>query len=317
MADISAWSPVDESNTAAPPNGWPENMQCSGINNSARAMMGAIRRNYDTVTAQFAALPGLYLPISGGAITGNLSVAGTITGNAINSNGNMSAAGTVTGAAVNSNGNIGAAGALTVSGNITSAGTITGNTINSSGNIAAGSTLLVGGANFAASSGDVVNIYDRGGIVNITLYAGAATNYYDNNAHYMRSRGAGTTYFIANAGGTHNQNGSWGTISDDRLKTNVARYNAGLEQIRRLAPVSFNYKAGPFQSNNTIYGLLASEVKPVIPEMVGEIDLEKDGKVQTLSPGHLVFVLLNACKQLAAQNDALNARVVVLEREKK
>jgi hypothetical protein len=316
MADISAWSPVDESNTASPPNGWPENMQCSGINNSARAMMGAIRRNYDSVTAQFAALPGLYLPITGGTVTGNLSVVGTITGNAVNSNGNIGAAGTITGTAINSNGNIGAAGALTVSGNIAAGGTISGGALSVSGNIAAGGTVIVGGANFVASSGDIVNIYDRGG-VNITLYAGAATNYYDNGSHIMRSRGAGTAYFIANAGGTYNQTGSWSTISDDRLKTNVARYTAGLEQIRRLAPVSFNYKAGPFQSNNTIYGLLASEVMPVLPEMVGEIDLEKDGKVQTLSPTHLVYVLLNACKQLAAQNDALNARVVVLEREKK
>jgi Chaperone of endosialidase len=56
MADISEWDPADEANTDAPPNGWPEFMQPSAVNNCARAMMGAIRRWYDTVTAQIASI---------------------------------------------------------------------------------------------------------------------------------------------------------------------------------------------------------------------------------------------------------------------
>lgn len=71
MADISAWSPVDESNTAAPPNGWPEYMQNSMVNNCARAMMGAIRRFYDQLIAGTLDLP--YLKLSGGGIAGSLS----------------------------------------------------------------------------------------------------------------------------------------------------------------------------------------------------------------------------------------------------
>ena len=295
MADISAWSPVDESNTAAPPNGWPENMQVSGVNNSARAMMGAIRRNYDTVTAQFAALPGQFLPFTGGTISGNLSVVGTITGNAINSNGN-----------------IGAAGALTVSSNITAGGQVSGNVV--AGNLVNGTSInavqyKLSGIDFAVldPSATFTAIYGPG-FQSITMYV-SGVNYYDNNQHYLRSSGGGTTYFIANAGGTYNQNGTWGTISDDRLKTNVAEYSVGLEALRKLQPRSFRYKAGPFRSDKTIYGLMASEVKPVVPEMVGEIDLEKNGKVQTLSPGHLVYVLLNACKELANRIETLERKV--------
>jgi Chaperone of endosialidase len=56
MADISEWDPADEANTDAPPNGWPEFMQPSAVNNCARAMMGAVRRWYDTVTSQIAGL---------------------------------------------------------------------------------------------------------------------------------------------------------------------------------------------------------------------------------------------------------------------
>ena len=46
------------------------------VNNCARAMMGAIRRWYDTVTAQLAILTSSlanYLPLSGGTLTGTLS----------------------------------------------------------------------------------------------------------------------------------------------------------------------------------------------------------------------------------------------------
>lgn len=74
MGDISTWSPVDESNTMAAPNGWPEGQATNTVNNCARAMMGAVRRFYDAVTAQLAT----FLPLSGGTITGGLNVTGTV-----------------------------------------------------------------------------------------------------------------------------------------------------------------------------------------------------------------------------------------------
>lgn len=46
MSDLGAstWSESDAANTAAVPNGWPEGMQPSGVNNSARAEMGGVKR---------------------------------------------------------------------------------------------------------------------------------------------------------------------------------------------------------------------------------------------------------------------------------
>src|SRR4249920_535258 len=76
MGDISTWNPVDNSNTAAPPDGWPEGQAPSGVNNSARAMMGAVRRWYDTVTAQIASLAtadNLRVLKAGDTMTGTLS----------------------------------------------------------------------------------------------------------------------------------------------------------------------------------------------------------------------------------------------------
>jgi hypothetical protein len=55
MTDINSWAAVDDSNNSTPPAGWPEGQMPSTVNNTARAMMGALKRWRDqaqpTVTA--------------------------------------------------------------------------------------------------------------------------------------------------------------------------------------------------------------------------------------------------------------------------
>jgi hypothetical protein len=53
MSDLgsSNYSETDASNTAAVPNGWPEGMAPSGVNNSARANMGAEKRFWNRINA--------------------------------------------------------------------------------------------------------------------------------------------------------------------------------------------------------------------------------------------------------------------------
>lgn len=46
MSDVQSWSTTASSNNSASPNGWPENMAPSGINNSARENMAAIAKWY-------------------------------------------------------------------------------------------------------------------------------------------------------------------------------------------------------------------------------------------------------------------------------
>ena len=46
MSDIQNWSTTAASNNSASPDGWPESMAPSGINNSARENMAALRRLY-------------------------------------------------------------------------------------------------------------------------------------------------------------------------------------------------------------------------------------------------------------------------------
>jgi hypothetical protein len=47
MSDIKDWSNSAGGNTAASPNGWPENMAPSGVNDSARENMAALRRQHE------------------------------------------------------------------------------------------------------------------------------------------------------------------------------------------------------------------------------------------------------------------------------
>jgi hypothetical protein len=72
MTEVSSWSATDASNSLTPPDGWPEGMQPSGVNDVGRMMMGAIRRWYNTVTAGIANC----LPLSGGTLTGPFAIEG-------------------------------------------------------------------------------------------------------------------------------------------------------------------------------------------------------------------------------------------------
>ena len=46
MSEINTWDKTAANNNSAPPNGWPENMQYSQVNNSARENMAAVARLY-------------------------------------------------------------------------------------------------------------------------------------------------------------------------------------------------------------------------------------------------------------------------------
>jgi hypothetical protein len=75
MSEVSTWDPVDGNNNSAPPNGFPENMAPSGLNDGCRAIMGAVRRWYNTVTAALAALPTTYLSLTGGTLRDGIDIA--------------------------------------------------------------------------------------------------------------------------------------------------------------------------------------------------------------------------------------------------
>lgn len=275
------------------------------------------------------------LTLSGAISATSLTVSGTVTASTLVSNGdlsvagNASVAGTVQAQQLTSNGNINAAGSVSAI-NLNAASTVNANTVAATGtvsgnNVAAvntvsGAVMTSGqynlrGAPFAVMDPGATTtvIYDPGA-PNITMYP-TGTNYYQNDTHTFTSRNHGggeTTYAVFNAGGSFNQTGGWGVISDDTVKQNVAPYTAGLAQVKQLNPVSFEYTPPTLvrAAGETNYGLMASEVLPVVPEMVRETELEIDGvpsPVQTLLPTHLVYLLVNAVKELSARVEQLEA----------
>ena len=222
MADISAWSPVDESNNQPPPDGFPEGMAPSGLNNGMRAVMGAVRRWYDAVNANF----GNFLPITGGTISGSLTVEDNeqvdgsliVGGNEqvngwlqvasyISSSTNITATGTVSGNAVvgnavNSNGNITAAGDigandLGLTGSLVASGNITGNNVHANDTLS-GVTLAVSGAATAASLSVSGNLNGYSLTVASNLSSG-----------FLRSNAAHQAGTLMTHGGTNHVNFRW------------------------------------------------------------------------------------------------------------
>ncbi|HOU02859.1 MAG TPA: tail fiber domain-containing protein [Bacteroidales bacterium] len=107
--------------------------------------------------------------------------------------------------------------------------------------------------------------------------------------------------------------GTWAAFSDIRLKDIHGDYKRGLGDIIRLEPVRFNYKNGnplDLPSKPEYVGFVAQDVQKVFPEAITETSqgfLEFDM--------HLVNVaVVNAVKELKAENDVLKARIEKLEK---
>jgi hypothetical protein len=134
--------------------------------------------------------------------------------------------------------------------------------------------------------------------------------------------------------------GSWQDSSDARIKSIVEDYTAGLAEVLQLQPRRYTFLGNdtptdpeadrstvpPFKgsphfeaaTNGTEYiGLVAQEAEIAMPEMVRAVDGWIDGDevddLRELDTTPLVYALVNACKELAAMNEALEARVAALE----
>lgn len=135
---------------------------------------------------------------------------------------------------------------------------------------------------------------------------------YGGTANYLRNKtfiGAtytdpGTNLLVVNGTAAKPGGGSWSTWSDIRLKDLNGTYSRGLDDIIRLQPVKFSYKAGNtmnLPSDKEYVGFIAQDVQKIFPEAVTETPsgyLEFDM--------HSVNVaVINAIKELKAENDRL------------
>jgi hypothetical protein len=115
--------------------------------------------------------------------------------------------------------------------------------------------------------------------------------------------------------------GSWAAFSDARLKEDIHPYTRGLAELRGLRPVRYKYKKEYWAASDRHFtGLIAQEVQDVVPEMVHPYQFQAIGDklldVLAVDPSDLTYMLINAVKELDAENQQLKARLAAVEAEK-
>ncbi|MGD8500511.1 MAG: tail fiber domain-containing protein, partial [Phycisphaerales bacterium] len=106
---------------------------------------------------------------------------------------------------------------------------------------------------------------------------------------------------------------SWATFSDARLKDIRGDYEAGLSEVCQLAPVRYSYKPDNDQdlpADGESVGVVAQQVQEVLPEAV---EGNADGCLM-VNNDPIIWAMVNAVKELKAENDTLKQRLEALER---
>jgi len=135
--------------------------------------------------------------------------------------------------------------------------------------------------------------------------------------------GEGTSWIGAHdSGGTSGnvyraQNEStWDTTSDQRIKKNIVNNNTGLSLLNQVQVRNFEYRTESeitdfdkpenvvVRSPGTKLGVIAQEVKEIIPGIVEE---GQDGCL-VVKPDNITWYLVNAIKELSAKVTALEAK---------
>lgn len=143
---------------------------------------------------------------------------------------------------------------------------------------------------------------------------------------------------------------TWTVASDSRLKTNIQPYTKGLTEILQINPVNYQYNGkggighkkvcigGPSKRgtpnkcieqdvldtamlSTTYVGVIAQDIQPIVPEAVsshkGKINDtdQADTDILDVNTHPLIFMLINAVKDLKAQIDSLSQQIADLKQQ--
>jgi hypothetical protein len=106
--------------------------------------------------------------------------------------------------------------------------------------------------------------------------------------------------------------GSWDTFSDGRLKDVDGGFHSGLDQVLKLRPVRYRYKADNalgISDHEEHIGVVAQEVQRVLPEAVSE----NNKGYLLVNNDPIIWAMLNAIKEQQQEIKALRKRAVKLE----
>lgn len=294
-----------------------------------------------SVSVQNPSLVANDLTTGSATITGTASVGGTLSTNAINSTG-VTVTGALSSDSATVSGAI-SAGSATVSGTASADSLVVTNGLtaasaNVSGTVTTGGASVTGtitAATVSTNALTVNNIINSGGGANMTgiLSLCAAPDYSKGtvgiggnvstnsmltvtntqstgaalyiNAPYLQN---GIGWGLNVVSSCINQNGMWSKFTDIALKKNIKPYKDGLEQILKLNPTTFQYKedSGMMLDEEHV-GIHGHELQEVAPYMVGKGKISPDHNEEYLytNNGAMVYMLINAVKELKAELDAL------------
>jgi|GEM_PF-1166374 len=129
--------------------------------------------------------------------------------------------------------------------------------------------------------------------------------------------GIGTTAPTAKLsvnGTANNTTGSWGVFSDARIKTVNSDFTDGLNVINKIHTVKFNYNANaPFSQKAEQIGIVAQELEKIAPYMVSQKEFGNIKDLREVDNQAYVFLLINAVKELSAQNEQLKAEMELIK----
>ena len=135
-----------------------------------------------------------------------------------------------------------------------------------------------------------------------------AFSYYNDNAGAYR-------FLVAGNGNVQNTNGSYGTISDVKLKENIVDATSKLDKVNQLQVRNYNLIGDELKQ----IGFVAQEFEQVFPSMVEEsADKDVDGNdlgttTKTIKTTVLIPILVKAIQELKAELDATKAEVAALK----
>ena len=192
------------------------------------------------------------------------------------------------------------------------------------GRVAIGTTSLVTGVQLYVSNTTAgwwaARFSSVSGAHGVIITAGATSTEYP--LLIQDTTGVTNLCIVYGDGACYNISGSWGSLSDRQVKQDITLYERGLDAIVKLSPVYFRYAPNTPMGNGEkpsrrLFGLIADEVKPHIPEVVGTMVAtvgKKEGvELSTLEPGNLIYALINAVKELNDQGKEMRAKVAALE----
>ena len=135
-----------------------------------------------------------------------------------------------------------------------------------------------------------------------------AFSYYNDNAADYR-------FYVRGDGNVYNTTGTYGTLSDAKLKENITDATSKLDKVNQLKVKNYNFIG---EELNQI-GFVAQEFEQVFPSLVDEnIDRDEQGKdlgttTKTIKTSVLIPILVKAIQELKAELDATKAEVQALK----